>query len=258
MTMTRQNVVLLGASNLVLGWPNLIRTLREIIAEPVDLNVAMGMGRSYLKTSAFCFRHLPAIRNCGLWNQLPQDLERPPYVLITDLGNDIVYRFEPEQIVASVRECLNRIRDWHPDARIVMTGLPMASLASVGRLRFLIARTILFPGCRLSLPQVVEQAHSLEKLARELADEFGVPIVEPEPNWYGLDPIHIVPKFREAAFARYFAAFGHSPHKQATEGSPPAALRIRLPTAAESVRFGSKKTMEQPTFRAEGFTVSAW
>ncbi len=258
MTMTRQNVVLLGASNLVLGWPNLIRTLREIIAEPVDLSIAMGMGRSYVTSSSFCFRKLPAIRNCGLWKQLPQDLERPPYVLITDLGNDIVYQFESKQIVASVRECLNRIRDWHPDARIVMTGLPMASLASVGRLRFLIARTILFPGCRLTLPQVVEQALSLEKLARELATEFGVPIVEPEPHWYGLDPIHVVPKFREDAFARYFAAFGHSASEQTTADGPPASLKIRRPTPAESVKFGSKRTVEQPVFRAEEFTVSAW
>ena len=65
--MATQHVVLLGASNLVLGWQDLIHALRMTIAEPVDLKVAMGMGRSYLTTSSFCFRQLPAIRG---WSHL--------------------------------------------------------------------------------------------------------------------------------------------------------------------------------------------
>ena len=256
--MATQHVVLLGASNLVLGWQDLIHALRMTIAEPVDLKVAMGMGRSYLTTSSFCFRQLPAISGCGLWDTLPRDLERPPYVLITDLGNDIVYLFEPDQIAAGVRECLDRIRNWRPDARIVMTGLPITSLASVRRLRFLIARSILFPGCKLSLPTILERARALEHLARQLAAEFGVPLVEPEPHWFGLDPIHVVPKFRPAAFSKYFAAFGQTPVTRTLNDNPPRGLKIRLPTPAEATKFGSRKTVEQPVFRAPELTISAW
>jgi hypothetical protein len=256
--MTRQSVVLLGASNLVLGWPDLIHALHRTIAEPVDLSVAMGMGRSYLTTSSFWFRQLPAIRNCGLWDTLPRDLERPPYVLITDLGNDIVYLFEPDQIAACVRECMDRIRNWRADARIVMTGLPIASLTSVRRLRFLIARSILFPGCKLSLPTILERALALEHMAQQLAAEFDIPLVEPEPHWFGLDPIHVVPRFRPAAFSKYFAAFRPSPVPQTLPDKTGSGIKIRLPSPAESMKFGSRKTVEQPVFQAPELTVSAW
>lgn len=54
-----QDVVLLGASNLVLSWPTVLSSLRRLTAAPLRVNVAMGMGRSYIKTSAFWFRRLP-------------------------------------------------------------------------------------------------------------------------------------------------------------------------------------------------------
>ena len=139
--------MLLGASNLVLGWQALTDSLRQVTDAPVNLNVALGMGRSYIKTSAFWFRQLPAISKCGLWDQLPRDSANPPLVLITDLGNDIVYLFEPDQIAAGVRECLDRIRNWRPDARIVMTGLPIAfPLSSICWLKLRKRMTMLLTG----------------------------------------------------------------------------------------------------------------
>lgn len=254
--MTRQNVVLLGASNLVLGWQALIHSLRDTFADPIDLLVAMGMGRSYLTSSAFFFRQLPGITSCGLWRHLPGNPERPPCVLITDLGNDIVYLFEPDQIAEAVRQCLTRIREWSPEARIVMTGLPLASLASVGRTRFLVARSILFPGCWLPLSTITERAHGLDQLVRQLGEEFGVPIVDPEPQWYGLDPIHVVPKFKQTAFSKYFAALGTS--GTIGGGHTPGGSAISLPGPAESTRFGRLKKVPQPTIRSPQFNVSAW
>lgn len=107
-----QDVVLLGASNLVLGWQALNRRACQMTMAPLNLNVALGMGRSYLKTSTFWFRKLPGIRDCGLWDQLPRDAANPPLVLITDLGNDIVYLFDPDQIAATVRQCIKQILAW--------------------------------------------------------------------------------------------------------------------------------------------------
>lgn len=254
--MHRQDVVLLGASNLVLGWQAVIDSLRQVTAAPINLNVALGMGRSYVKTSAFWFRQLPAIRDCGLWDQLPRDSSNPPLVLITDLGNDIVYQFQPDQIAATVRDCIRRILDWRSDAKIVMTGLPLASLTRAGRLQFQIARTIMFPGCRLSRTSILERSTSLDQLARQVAVEVNIPVVEPEPYWYGYDAIHVLPKFRAAAFQKYFAAFD----LQTTAIDPRTSGRIlvKLPTAAARTVFGRSRVAQQPVFRSSEIVVSAW
>ena len=254
--MNTQDVLLLGASNLVLGWRSLVNSLRHVTADPINLNVALGMGRSYVKTSAFWYRRLPAIRNCGLWDRLPRDSANPPRVLITDLGNDIVYLFEPDQIVAAVQHCIRQILDWRPDAKIVVTGLPLASLTRIGKLQFQIAKTIMFPGCPLSRTSILERSQSLDRLVRQMAEDFGIPVVEPEPHWYGFDAIHVVPEFRAAAFQKYFAAF--EPAIPAMESRTSAKLRIDLPTAAASTVFGRNRIVEQPVFRSPEIVVSAW
>ena len=240
----------------MLGWQALTDSLRQVTDAPVNLNVALGMGRSYIKTSAFWFRRLPAISKCGLWDQLPHGSARPPLVLITDLGNDIVYLFEPDQIAASVRQCIRQILDWRSDAKIVMTGLPMASLTRTGKLQFQIAKTILFPGCPLSRTSVLERSLSLNHLVRQMAAEFSIPFIEPEAHWYGFDPIHVLPKFRAGAFQKYFAAFELTPPQMNSRAA--AKVRMKLPTAAARTVFGRKKIVAQPVFRSSEIVVSAW
>jgi hypothetical protein len=251
-----QDIVLLGASNLVLGWPAMMKALQRRTADPLRVNIATGMGRSYIKTSAFWFRRLPSILDCQLWNHLPQESGEPPRVLITDVGNDIVYLYEPDQIAESIRECIRKVRNWRSDAEFVMTGLPLASLMRVGKSRFLIARTILFPGCTLSRNTVIERSMELDRLVRQIAHESGIRFIEPAPQWYGMDPIHVLPRFRAEAFCTYFDAF------ELPSSSEPDNVRqqskIRLPTAAQRTVFGREKTVLQPAASTPNLIVSAW
>ena len=87
----RQTVLLLGASNLTLGWKPALKALSDTVPGPLDVRVSLGMGRSYVDWSGFWLRRLPGIVNCGLWDSLQDSGSKPPLVLITDLGNDIVY-----------------------------------------------------------------------------------------------------------------------------------------------------------------------
>jgi hypothetical protein len=251
-----QDVVLLGASNLVLGWPAMMKALPRLTADPLRINIATGMGRSYIETSAFWFRKLPSILDCQLWSHLPQESGQPPVVLITDVGNDIVYLFEPDQIAKSVRECIRKVRNWRPDAKFVITGLPLASLMRVGKPRFLIARTILFPGCTLSRDIIIERSMELDQLVRQIADDPEFRFIEPAPQWYGMDPIHVLPRYRAEAFRTYFDAFGlpSSPESRGIRQN----LQIRLPTAAERTVFGRKRTVVQPAASTPNLIVSAW
>ncbi|MEI6540949.1 MAG: hypothetical protein WCO86_15715, partial [Planctomycetota bacterium] len=122
--------------------------------------------------------------------------------------------------------------------------------------QFQLAKTIMFPGCSLSQTAILERALSLDHLVRQLATEFGIPLVEPEPHWYGFDAIHVVPKFRGAAFQKYFAAFELATPTMDSRTS--VKVRIDLPTAAARTIFGRNRTVEQPVFRSPEFVVSAW
>jgi hypothetical protein len=128
-------VILIGASNLTLGWHSLLRQLRAACQGPLDVHVVAGMGRSYIKPARFAHRSLPAILDCGLWNAVPAT-EAPPRVLITDVGNDLAYGFQPEQIMESVEACIARIRAWRAECALsVLTLPPLASLQSLGPAR---------------------------------------------------------------------------------------------------------------------------
>ena len=253
----QQQIVLLGASNLVLGWPALMRSLRQLTAAPLNLNVAIGMGRSYIKTSAVWFRQLPSINSSALWNHLPGDMDQAPRVLITDIGNDLVYLFEPNEIASSIRRSIDRILAWRSDARIVMTGLPLDSVARIGRVRYLLARSILFPGCFLPHSTILSRSYALQKLVQDLAAEYCITFVEPESHWYGVDPIHVLRKYRETAFLKYFAPFDLTPSGSAANLGT-TRMRIPLPTAAERTVFWREKTVQQPVYLSPDCVVSAW
>lgn len=277
----RQPVILLGASNLTIGWRHLLRALQATVQGPIDLQVALGMGRSYVDTSSFWFRGLPGIVHCGLWNNLPLQDSQPPLVLITDVGNDIVYGHKPQIIVDAVAECVRRIRSRRPDSQIVITGLPIASLESVQRLQFLVARTALFPVCFLSLTEILQNALSIDAGIRQLAGQLQIPYVVPEAGWYGKDPIHVLRHLREPVFRKFFSHWRtrddgsdpttpdlanvtrpHLGRAILDDGLHPTTLDLAafvpLPSSASRTVCWIKRRTAQPVFDLDELRVSAW
>ncbi len=252
-----QQIVMLGASNLTIGWQALLETLRQTVRGPMDLRVALGMGRSYLEWSGFWARRLPGILQSELWDSLPSSVEQPPLALLTDIGNDVVYERTPEEIFDGVRQCVRRLKEWHPETRIVMTGLPLESVSSIGPVHYRIARTILFPGCRLPLETIVGNSESVDQLCREFAQQNDIPWLKPKREWYGVDPIHVLPRFRQEAFRLFFANWFPS---QTHDSSQPESERTscRLPKARLRTLFGIRRTVAQPTFNSPQLIVSAY
>lgn len=254
----RQTVVLLGASNLVLGWNSAIRSLTTEFIAPLDVYVACGLGRSYLASSRFAVRRLPGILQSGLWAALPAPTAaiaiHAPLVLLTDIGNDLVYRRDPAQILAAVEECVGRLRQWRADCRILMTGLPLKSVHSLSQLRFQIARLLLFPGAKVRLPQIQAEADELNSLIRDLAERTSVPFFEPPGEWYGLDPIHIRRSVRDQAFRQILGSWGNG---DAVSDRRPWSFsnQVALPRAQECEVFGRTRTAAQPSFSSDRLQV---
>ena len=187
----RRRAVVLGASNVSRGLARLAAVVRARAGASADLFVAAGHGRGYGVSSRVWLRRLPSILSCGLWDALEGEsgAETVPGALLTDVGNEILYGFGPDQVAAWVRECVRRLADH--GCRIAMTGLPLASIATVGAVRLRMLKTIFVPGCRLTLGELQDSAARLDARVRDVAREFDATLIDQPGAWYGFDAIHV-------------------------------------------------------------------
>lgn len=188
-----------------------IETARLVLGvTELDVLGAFGHGRSYGMTSTFAARTVPGILDCGLWKTLAGIPAAPTWALVTDVGNDIAYEAGAERTAAWVEECLRRLTAH--GARIVLTGVPVASLERFADWQISLARRFFFPGSGLTPADVWREVRELDGRLRELRERWDVVWVEPEAAWYGIDPIHARRSRAAAAYARMLAPW-----------SPPAA-----------------------------------
>jgi len=231
-------IVALGASNLTRGFQTVVSTARAAWGPRVEVLAALGHGRSYGARSQLVFRSPPGILECGLWSELESRPHVATRALVTDVGNDILYGFSPEQTLAWVGEVLRRLRRVTED--IVVTDLPLASIRQLSRLKFLAFRSILVPSCRLSLPQVLERAELVNVGLAELSSAQGAKLTHLDPAWYGFDPIHVRPSQWRVAWAQILGAH------------PPAS--VNGVSAAESLRLYLMRPERRWMFGREQFT----
>lgn len=238
-------VVVLGASNVRLGFAPLVATARALAGGPVDLLAAMGHGRSYGHWSRVGGRELPGIVQCGLWEALAERPRLPTTALLTDVGNDLLYGDGPERLLEWVGECVARLSDAGAD--VTLTELPMPSLTRLGPVRYRVFRTIFFPTCPLTLKGVTASAQQVNDGLRKLAHERGLRIVSLESAWYGFDPIHLKRWSYPVAWKKIFGI--HSGEDEAFETRALTfAERGRISAARPQHRrvFGNTQRRDQP------------
>lgn len=184
-------VVALGASNLTRGFQTVVATARASWGPDVQVMAALGHGRAYGVRSRFIVRTLPGILESGLWRELESRPRLPTRALVTDVGNDIVFGASAGQILEWIGEAVVRLR--HVTADIVVTGLPLAGIRGVSDAKFRLLRSIFFPSCRVPLIEVKETAERVHAGLALLSAIHGARFLDPKPEWYGFDPIHIRP-----------------------------------------------------------------
>jgi hypothetical protein len=198
-----QRVIALGASNLTRGFQSVVCAARAAWGPEVEVLAALGHGRSYGVRSRVLVRSLPGILESGLWPTLESRRQLPARGLVTDVGNDILYGSSAEQILAWVEETIRRLKPFTQD--IVLTGLPLASIRRLSRARFLLFRSILFPSCRLSQPEVLASAERIDAGLASLSARAAVRFFPLDPSWYGFDPIHFRPAVWRLAWEEILA-----------------------------------------------------
>jgi hypothetical protein len=193
-------IVALGASNLKRGFCTVVSEARAAWGPEIQVLAAHGYGRSYGAPSTVIFRTLPGILDSSLWRTLESMPSVPTRALITDVGNDILYGYSVEQIIAWVDEALIRLHRVTQD--IILTCLPLASIQRLSPAKYLVLRSIMFPPSRLSLLQMHATAEQVNAELIVLAKAHNAKFFQLNPAWYGLDPIHIRSSLQRSAWRR--------------------------------------------------------
>jgi hypothetical protein len=236
--------VLLGASNLAIHLPTVVAATIRNWGGPVDFLAALGHGRSYGRTSCVLVRTLPGIASCELWSELSSRESLPTALLVTDIGNDLLYGESPQQICAWVERCLSNVA--RVCSSIVITQLPLDSLVRVGATRFFLMRTILFPKSRLQYEQALDYARELNDLVFEMASRWDAHVVEPMRSWYGFDPIHIRRSRCHEAWQTILSSWSTSPSSEPSRLSFTDHWQLCWLRPRRRRLFGIEQCMTQP------------
>lgn len=248
-----RSVLVLGASNVSRGLPRLAAMLRSRCAGPVDLFVAAGHGRGYGVNTRVGVRRLPSILASGLWRAAERERVMAPAALITDVGNELLYGLGVAAVAALVREAAGRLAD--RGATLAITGLPVASLARVGAVRYRLMRTVYVPGCLLSLDGIKEAAAWLDDELRAVAAATGAVFVEQPGAWYGFDAMHLKRRSLDHLWHRACDAWGLA----APVGPSRATLAdwVAIGSRAAEVRSlaGARRLTPQPVIDRAGLRI---
>ncbi|HQU42057.1 MAG TPA: hypothetical protein PK867_04560 [Pirellulales bacterium] len=248
-----RRVVLLGASNVTRSIATVVDTACRAWGRPLDLLAAIGHGRSYGLRSRVLVRSLPGILECGLWPALAARPPAPTAALITDIGNDLFYGASPQMIAGWVDECCRRLSAI--GGRLVMTRLPVCNVGRVKAWQFAMFRTMSYPGCHATLAEITRGAQELDDRLTEVAGRYDCRLIEPEPHWYGLDPVHIRPFQSRRAWQAILGGWNEILPEDAASGSLRRWIYLNARIPERRWLLGRQQGRPQPSGRLPDGTL---
>lgn len=250
-----QRIVILGASNVTLGFPLIVEGLRATLPGAVELFAAHGHGRSYGLRSRVLMRRLPGILDCGLWDALQgaPRTESRPLALITDVGNDLLFGVRPDLLLSWVEQCLARLSE--QNAAVTIATLPVHSTLRMSAARYHATRMVFFPGGGPDWTAMRQMIAELDAGLRDLADRSGCRTIEPRGEWYGFDPIHVRARHRPAAWSEMLSAWPEVGAIRIARRSAVQGLRYWRLAPGERELFGRTLRAAQPAWRDEAASI---
>jgi hypothetical protein len=221
-----KRVIALGASNLTRGLRTVASLSRRAWGPESEVIAALGLGRSYGARHRLLIRSLPGILECGLWKRLEQLPAMPAVGVVSDVGNDILYGYPPDQILAWVSEAVTRLQRYTDD--IALTGLPAGTVDRLADLEFKVIRTFMFPSSTQTLAQARASSAVIHAGLEQMAADRGLRFVALQPEWYGWDPIHFRHRFWRRAWGQFLGLDAAAQQSAPEPGELTESLRLWL------------------------------
>ncbi len=243
-----RRIAILGASNVTVGLPRIVRLIETGFPGRLQIDVAHGHGRSWGQWSRVLMRGLPGHLQSEIWD----DAGRPAvtHALLTDIGNDLLYGVDADRIAGWVRDCAKRLAT--SGAEVVLTQLPVQSVESLSAVRFGVFRTLFFPGSRLTREAAIVGARRLDRAIAEIGAELGAVCVTLRPDWYGIDPIHIRRGARDGAWREMLAHFsGWAAEQRSERRSRIDSLRLWRQRPRQRTWFGREQRCKSVVLRSK-------
>lgn len=166
-------LILLGASNLARGYIALVEFIRRQLApRPVEVLAAFGPGRGYCAWGGILGQiKYPPIGSSVLFKkaEVQARTAHSVHALVTDIGNDILYGVDPEQIIETITGVQERLLQLN--AHVTTTTLPSYFEQEIPSAVFYAIRTFLFPSSRIPPEQVREAVIRINEFLRTPGDE---------------------------------------------------------------------------------------
>ena len=182
--------LLLGASNLARGYSMLTQYLSECREKTEFLN-ALGPGRGFCaRGGMFNFTYSPILASRVI--ESAEKKSKNAFftaVLITDIGNDLMYEVPAETLIANLDAAIDRMLGWN--ANIFLTSIHVNLKKDVSPTTFLLLRLLFYPGSKVTF----EKADLLvTKVNRYLEEKSRinerVHLITGMETFAGLDKIH--------------------------------------------------------------------
>lgn len=182
--------IFLGASNLARSFYGLKRCItRCLFPRPVSFIHAMGPGRGYIGQGGILNITYPPILHCDIlkaaYNR--RKINQQVVVLITDIGNDIMYGVPVEEIIGGLQSLFDTLTEFK--ASIFITSIPVDLKRDVGGFYFRILRRIFFKNSSVEHYQASESIEVINKFIIQSLNKNIIAINEMK-QFCGIDKIH--------------------------------------------------------------------
>ena len=180
----------MGASNLSRGYSLLTRYLSRCLGvQNIEFLNALGPGRGFCaKGGMFNFIYSP-IQDCQIIEAVDKKTKIPRVVLITDLGNDLMYGVTPDALIECLDTLIDRMLKWNAD--IFLTSIHINMKKDISRRTFYILRFIFYPNSKINYEEtdsfIIKVNEYLEEKTRK---NQKVHLITGMESYTGLDKIH--------------------------------------------------------------------
>lgn len=184
--------LLMGASNLARGYSMLSHTLSKSLENKNSkfLN-ALGPGRAVCaRGGMFNFTYSP-IKDCRVIEKAEKETKKASRtaVLITDIGNDLMYGISADTLIENLDEMINRMLGW--DADIFLTSIHVDLKRDVSPRTFLFLRFFFYPGSKVTYEETDSFVVKVNEYLKEKSEKNErVHLITGMGSFAGLDKIH--------------------------------------------------------------------